>query len=207
MHPQVERNKSILQKYIPESTVFTVAMWVHQYDFKLKIKKSRSTKLGDYRHPIAGQNHQITINHDLNKYAFLITLIHEVAHLTCWLKFKNSVKPHGDEWKKEYHLLIDPFIKAAVFPEDITHALIKHFKNPKASSCTDVHLYSVLKKYDTRNSNHLFVKDLPNSALFETKEGRVFKRGEKVRTRYKCVEQSTGRVYLFSPLADVLLKN
>ena len=61
-----------------------------------KVKKSRSSKYGDYRPPLKGSNHLITINYDMNKYAFLITLVHEIAHLTNWNKHKDKVKPHGD---------------------------------------------------------------------------------------------------------------
>lgn len=204
MHPQIERNRSILQKYIPEQTVDTVALWIHKYDFKLKIKKSRTTKLGDYRHPVNGLNHQITINNDLNKYSFLITLVHEVAHLTCWLKYKNNVAPHGSEWKIEYSQLIHPFIHTNVFPEDITKALVKHFNNPKATSCSDVHLHTILKKYDKRNKEVVFVKDIAPGVKFKTNEGRVFVKGERIRTRYKCLEERTGRIYLFNPVAEII---
>src|SRR5579863_8574196 len=97
---QLYRNKSILSKYIPESAVATIADWVYVYDFKLKIKRSRSTKYGDYRPPVKGQNHQITINHDLYKYAFLNTLVHEIAHLSAWKKYGDTIQSHGKEWKQ-----------------------------------------------------------------------------------------------------------
>ena len=78
---QYRRNADILVKYIPEAAVPTIAEWIIHYDFKLKIKKERNSRLGDYTPPREGLNHLITINHNLNKYAFLITLVHEVAHL------------------------------------------------------------------------------------------------------------------------------
>jgi hypothetical protein len=40
-------------------------------------------------------------------------------------------------------------------------------------------------------------------ALFKLKNGRVFRRDEKLRKRYKCTEIKTKRVYLFSPIAEV----
>jgi hypothetical protein len=42
-------------------------------------------------------------------------------------------------------------------------------------------------------------------ALFKLKNGRVFRKEEKLRKRYKCTEIKTRRVYLFSPIAEVEL--
>ena len=140
---QLERNQSILQKYIPEKAVPTVAEWIYKFDFKLKIKKSRATKLGDYRPPVKGQNHLITINHDMNKYAFLITLIHEIAHLSNWNKHKDSVKTHCDEWKFHYKILMQSLLNPEIFPADIIIALRKYMNNPAASSCSDTNLLRI----------------------------------------------------------------
>src|SRR5436190_19075441 len=120
---QLERNQNILNKYIPEKAVPVIAEWVYRFDFKLRIKKSRSSKYGDYRPPAKGQNHLITINYDMNKYAFLITLVHEIAHLTCWNRYQEKVSPHGAEWKQEYKILMQSFLSADYFPEDIIAAL------------------------------------------------------------------------------------
>ena len=107
---QLERNQSILHKYIPEKAVPQISEWIYKFDFKLKIKKSRSSKYGDYRPPFKGENHLITINYDMNKYAFLITLVHEIAHLSTYNKHKDNVKPHGEEWKLHYKLLMQQFL-------------------------------------------------------------------------------------------------
>ena len=39
--------------------------------------------------------------------------------------------------------------------------------------------------------------------MFKLKDGRIFRKEEKLRKRYKCVEVSSRRVYLFSPVAEV----
>ncbi len=199
---QLERNKNVLKKYIPEAAVDIVADWVYTFDFKLKIKKSRASKYGDYRHPFNGLNHQITINYDLNKYAFLITLIHEIAHLTTYLHFKNKVKPHGGEWKLEYKKLMRPFMNESVFPADIIQALEIAMQNPAASGCSDAELLRALRKYDLGKKS-LHLEDIPANALFSIRDGRQFIKGERVRTRYKCMENNTNRIYLFNPLSEV----
>lgn len=203
-NPQLERNKSILAKYLPDNTVDVITEWIYLYDFKLKIKKSRQSKYGDYRPPVKGMNHQITINHDMNKYAFLITLVHEVAHLTNWNKNKNRVKPHGEEWKDEFKILMQPFIRDDVFPADILSALTRYMRDPAASSCSDPHLMRILKKYDVR-VNTILLEEIPVNTVFMFGENRYFVKGEKMRTRFKCKELKTNREYLFSPLAEVLL--
>jgi hypothetical protein len=201
MTQQLERNQSILKKYIPEEAVPIVAEWIFKFDFKLKIKKSRSTKFGDYRPPIKGNNHQITINHDMNRYAFLITLIHEVAHLHNFNKHKTSVKPHGEEWKNCYKLLMRDFLKTEIFPPDVIHALNKYMNNPAASSCSDLDLLRILKKYDDRQGS-ILLEDLPEGVIFVYNE-RQFVKGEKIRKRFKCPEHGTKKVYLFNPLTEV----
>ena len=76
-----EQYTQVLIKYIPETSVPLIVNWIIEYGVHLKITKDRSTKLGDFR-PTLGVNrgHRITVNYNLNKYAFLITLVHEIAH-------------------------------------------------------------------------------------------------------------------------------
>lgn len=203
---QLARNHSVLEKYLPEQAVPIIAQWIYKYDFKLKIKKSRSSKYGDYRPPIKGQNHLITINHDLNKYAFLITLVHEIAHLTNFNKHKDTVAPHGEEWKLEFKILMNFFLHEHIFPEDVFKALKKYMSNPAASSCSDTNLLRVLKKYDERDKTVL-LEELAHGTTFMYGSERIFIKGEQVRKRFQCKEIRTKRMYLFNPLTEVLPVN
>lgn len=201
---QVDRNQSILHKYIPEKAVPVISEWIFKFDFKLRIKKSRSTKYGDYRPPIKGENHLITINYDMNKYAFLITLVHEIAHLSNYNKNKDKVKPHGEEWKMHYKVLMQEFLIPDIFPEDVITALKKYMTNPAASSCSDINLLRILKKYDIRQHTVL-LEEVPEGGIFEYAKNRRFIKGEQVRKRFKCKELASNRTYLFNPLTDVLI--
>lgn len=201
---QLERNQSILHKYIPEKAVPVIAEWIYKFDFKLKIKKSRASKYGDYRPPVKGENHQITINHDMNKYAFLITLVHEVAHLTNWNRHRDSVKPHGEEWKLHYKMLMQQFLNPDIFPADVIMALRKYMSNPAASSCSDTNLLRVLKRYDIRQAT-ILLEDVKEGSTFSYNGDRYFIKGGQVRKRFKCREVSTNRMYLFNPLTEVLV--
>lgn len=204
MNHQLDRNQSILHKYIPEKAVPTIAEWIYKFDFKLKIKKSRTSKYGDYRPPIKGENHLITINYDMNKYAFLITLIHEIAHLSNWNKHQDKVKPHGEEWKMHYKLLMQQFLTPDIFPIDIINALRKYINNPAASSCSDINLLRVLKKYDEQKTTVL-LEDIPNGSRFSYNSTRIFIKEERIRKRFKCKELKTGKLYLFNPLTEVVI--
>ncbi len=199
---QVERNKAILKKYIPEAAVNTIAEWIYVFDFKLKIKKSRSSVYGDYRPPIKGHNHQITVNHDLNPYAFLTTLIHEIAHLSTWKKYGNNVQSHGAEWKREYRALLMPFLDETVFPEDIIYALKNYLADPSASMCSDARLFKALNKYNNKATELILLEDIPINTHFLS-DDETFVKLKKLRTRYLCTKVNTKQEYLFHGLAQV----
>jgi len=203
--------RQILSKYIPVKSIDLIVDWIIKYNVHLKISKSRTTKLGDYHPPFDKHGHRISINHDLNKYAFLITLVHEIAHLINWEKYKNKVKPHGEEWKNEYQSLMKNFTGSNIFPPDILGAINNHMANPFASSCTDIRLMRILRRYDPsasiRTGAEIFtcLEEIPQAAVFKIKNGRTFYKGEKLRKRYKCKDMNNHRIYLFSPLAEVKL--
>ena len=195
-------DRQIISQYVPDQTVDRILNWIEQYNFRMRIKRKRNSKLGDYRPPFNGNGHFITINHDLNKYAFLITLVHEIAHLTNWDKHKNSVKPHGAEWKKDFKDLMRPLLQEKIFPDDIHHAIDRYMENPAASSCSDLHLMRVLKRYDEKSTS-VHLEDLPHRAIFKIHNGQVFQKGEKQRTRFKCVDIESRHTYFVSALMEV----
>lgn len=199
--------KDILAKYIPAKSLNTVYSWIVEFKVSLVINKSRSTKLGDYRSPYMGKGHRITVNHDLNQYSFLITLVHEIAHLTAWEKFKNRVPPHGKEWKKEFQVLLSPFLNNEVFPDDVLSALTSYIQNPAAASCTDSNLLRTLRRYDAPDSLQTIfhVEDLPEGAVFYLKNGMGFKKGVRLRKRFQCTEIKTKKTYLVNPLAEAMI--
>lgn len=190
-----------LAKYLPPDAVAPMATMIVELKVHLRVSKERSSKLGDYRPPHDGKGHRISVNHNLNNYAFFITLVHELAHLVAWNRFQNSVDPHGKEWKAVFQSLMLPFLGKAIFPEDIEKALNRYLKNPAASSCSDPHLYKVLATYDDNPVIHL--DDIPVGAKFGLNNGMIFIKGEKQRTRYRCKEIHNGRTYLVSGIAVV----
>ena len=97
------------------------------------------------------------------------------------------------------------FLDTNHFPTDILLALQKHLLNPAASSCSDAHLLRVLKRYDDNKEQKTFIEALAPKSIFKYNGDRLFERGERIRTRYRCREIATGAVYLFHALAEVEL--
>lgn len=195
--------KQILGKYIPEQAVDPVFELIKNFGVHLKIVDERVTRHGDYRR-LPNGGHQITVNTNLNSYRFLITLIHEIAHLVAFVKFGNRIKPHGKEWKYTFQNLMLPFIRPEIFPKQLLPVIANHFKNPKASSDTDAKLSLALKQFDPPNDKN-YIFEIPRGSLFKLYNGKVFKKGERRIKRYECVETATGKVYLFQPNAEVEL--
>jgi hypothetical protein len=194
---------AILSKYIPAEAAPVIARWIDYFQCDFKVSRNRNTKYGDYRPPYGGQGHRISVNYDLNPYAFLVTTVHEFAHLLTWNEYKQKAKPHGQEWKSNFKKMMNPFFEKEVFPGDVRRAIVSYLQNPSASSCTDLNLFRVLRAYDVKKSNAVAVEKVPMNTLFSMKNGRVFRKEALIRKRYKCTEIKTGRVYLFNPIAEV----
>jgi SprT protein len=197
----VEKEK-ILAKYIPLEAAPIVAKWIDYFKCDFKVSRGRNTKFGDYRPPFKGENHRISVNYNLNAYAFLVTTVHEFAHLQTWNEHQGRVKPHGLEWKVNFRKMMRPFFEKEVFPPDLKLAINAYLENPAASSCSDLNLFRALKRYDA-GSGGVSVESLPMKTVFILKDGRTFRKEELVRKRFKCLEIATKRMYLFSPLAEV----
>lgn len=195
----------ILEKYLPAEAAPLIGRWIDYFVCEFKVSRNRGTKFGDYRPPHGGKGHRISVNYDLNQYAFLVTTVHEFAHLHTWNEHKHKAKPHGAEWKANFKRMMQPFFEKDIFPAEIKHAIVSYLNNPAASSCSDLNLYRSLRNYDTHKPTAITVEKLSQNAIFKLKDGRVFMMEERLRKRYRCVEVSSKRVYLFSPVAEVEL--
>lgn len=196
---------STLQTYLPPGTYDAVLQYLQQHKVHLTVARERKSILGDYRHRYGDKAHRISVNGNLNTYAFLITLLHELAHLLAFEKYGNRIPAHGREWKQVFAHLLASFIQQNVFPDDIRSALLQSLHDPAASSCADDRLLRTLRNHDPVASKLVFVEALPSGARFRTSDGRIFTKGVKLRKRFKCEEPSTGRMYLFSPVYEVEL--
>ncbi len=191
------------EQFFPENVVhYCYDLWVaHRFTFK--ITRERITKLGDYRFDPDHQLHAISVNNNLNQYAFLITYLHEVAHLLTYHQLGKKAVPHGKEWKENFRLLLLPVMNDLVFPEDILVPLRRYMIDPKASSHSDQNLASALSTYNSDAPGTLLSQvDIGSRFIFRE---RVFEKEQVKRTRVLCKEVISGRKYSISKIARVLL--
>lgn len=205
--------RQILPKYLPAPAVEGISGWLEEKRVKLVITRNRVSKSGDYRPPKQSAPARIGINHSLNPYEFLITLVHEMAHHAAWIDEQEKVKgiflrkrskyrPHGKEWKSCFRQMMKPYLDPGIFPSDVLFYLDQFLENPKAATAADHELRFILKKYDTPDGSE-FVEDLPYDTVFRMPGGNFFRKKEKLRKRYRCIRLDNDQVYLFSPAAQV----
>lgn len=194
---------SQLEKYLPQGFSLLIAELFIPVPVKFKIVNPRNTKLGDYRPAHNGLPHRITINGNLNPYSFLITTIHEFAHLQAHVKYGRNIQPHGNEWKKTYRELLTPIIHSNLLPKDIEFALMNSLVNTKASSCSDIGLSRILRNYDKQNDDFVLLEQLPINSKFNL-QGKLFIKGPLRRKRFICEELQTKKKYLIYAIAEVI---
>ena len=201
--PKTEAPLDAIKKYIPEKSAQLVLDYLNLHKVHLTITRDRKSVLGDYRHATTYNTHRISVNGTLNKYSFLITLIHELAHLLTFMQYKNRVDPHGKEWKRIYGIILKDFLHPEIFPPDLLFFLNESLHDLPASSCSDEKLMRVLKNYDLNGNGLVMVEQIVEGKIFDAGKGKLFKKGKKLRKRYQCIELETGKLYLFSPIYEV----
>lgn len=198
----IEKELDVIRQYVPQNAAEGVLHYLHLYKIHLIIRRERKSILGDYRPAHKGKPHTISVNGNLNSYHFLITFIHEVAHLVTYIAHGRKALPHGSEWKSTYSKLLYEFIQKKIFPLDIEMALFASINNPSASTCSEPHLYRILRQHDTDKPT-VMVEKLPVGSLFRTDNGQLFRIETKKRTRYECLEINTNKRFLFPGIYEV----
>lgn len=193
----MNKNLKLIEQFLPANTAEYVLGLLKKYPVKFKIVKPRKTKLGDFKASSQTGNCQITINNNLEPLNFLITTLHEIAHLYNWKEYGRSIAPHGKEWKQQYISLFQPILNPKVLSEKELSILKQHLSNPKASSSADTSLSNYFKK-----PNSTYVNDLQIGDLFKL-NGKTFSIDKKLRTRFLCTEVKSQRKYYVNGLATV----
>ena len=214
MNVQLESSVRLLpdyetvRKHLPPRAWKYVLDLLQEHPVLVRVVPHRATKLGDYRPPRLGECwHRITVNEDLNLYAFLVTLLHELAHLRVTAIHATGTKkhkPHGVEWKKEFAAVVGPVIEESMVPRDLCVALAATLQRPRAATCSDRLLTLALSQYDHGVDQCLYVEQLEVGACFQLQNGRQFILGDRVRSRYRCIELASGIEFRIHYLARVL---
>ena len=170
---------------------------------EVRVVRARRSKLGDHRGPAPGRSrHRITVNDDLNPFAFLTTLLHEIAHAVTWerhergrRRFARRVLPHGPQWKGEFGRILEPVVGDGLLPGDVARALADYLRNPRAATCSDRGLVVALSRYDVPDPVRVRVEEVPQGTAFRIDGGRTFLRGPKLRSRFRCYDARSGAEY------------
>ncbi len=191
----------LLEKHIPLAAVsYCFKLWVDR-PFEFKLRNKRLSKVGDFTcHQ--GKSPRITINSDSHPYLFLLTYVHEVAHLVVHQECGWKVAAHGVEWKETFRQLMAPLMKEEIFPHPLFNALKKHLLSPKASSFSDSILTHALRQYDDTLKTTTLLSDIPEGSTF-CFHGKWFKKGSLKRTRVVCRELKTKGNYLVPVDAEI----
>jgi len=199
--PATSAPAEIVRPYLPSTAVDHVARLLEGLAVDLRVVRPRRTKLGDHRPPPTPlRPHRITVNADLNPYAFLTTLLHEVAHAATWERHRGGflrrrLRPHGPEWKQEFSTVLAPVVEAGVFPDDVAAAVARSLVNPAAATCSDRDLLLALARYDQPHEGRVRVEELAEGTWFRIDGRHAFRAGRLVRTRRQCFAAGSGREY------------
>ncbi len=192
-----------LKEFLPGGSYAGVVSLLKGHPLKITIKKKRTTKLGDYRPPVNNRFHHITVNGDLNRYSFLLTLLHEIAHLINWINHGRKVPPHGREWKQTFSEIALPFINNGIFPSELVQSLRIYFRNPPASIFSNPDVSRMLSSYDN-NGDAVLLETLPRESLFRINNGKTFRKLGKIRKNYRCYCLDNRKYYTVKPTAIVI---
>ena len=190
--------------HLPASAVaYCVSLHQH-YPFEFRLSRPRKTRLGDFRALPDGTTH-ITVNADLNPYAFLITLVHEIAHCAVYRTHKRRGKPHGRTWQTTFQRLMAPLLTDAVFPPDVLGPLRTYLVCPAATTSAQPALMQALRQHNSAPMtptapNQRVLRQLAEGQAFRFQK-KTYTRGKLRRTRVVCKEEQSGRSYAI--LADV----
>ncbi|MEM9672946.1 MAG: SprT-like domain-containing protein [Cyclobacteriaceae bacterium] len=195
---------SPFHNFVPKAAEdYCVSLW-RQYGFRLKVSKHRRSKWGDYRYRRSAngtERHQISVNRTLPAEAFLLTYLHEVAHLMAFQQHGFHIRPHGAEWKSCFRQLLQPVLTQLMVSEEVQLPLQRYAQNPKATVHADAALLRALLRDKPMDGN------IPLSLVAEQKEfvfqGKKFLKEKVRRTRALCREVASGKRYTIALSAYV----
>ncbi|HNQ12986.1 MAG TPA: hypothetical protein PKH65_03395 [Bacteroidia bacterium] len=195
--------KKVLHHFIPQKSITRCINLLVYYNVEFVVAPSRSSKYGDSSNDSELKKYKITVNEDLNRYSFLITLIHEIAHISTWKKYPRVAHPHGLHWKKEYRRHMKYFLGENIFPKPLVHALAHFIEDPSSTSCNNFNLHKVLMAYDKPKRGWYYLERLQYNSKFKINTGRIFIKRKVLKKNIECREFFTKDIYLLSRLMMV----
>lgn len=198
----------VFEQFLPPPAVAYARQLWEQHQFQFRISKPRRTRLGDFKALPDGTLH-ITVNADLNPYAFLLTYVHEVAHAVVYrqtqaAKRRSKPKPHGSQWQMMFQQLMQPLLTKTIYPPEILDPLRDYMRQPAATSYAHPALMNALRQADPKPTGHILLHNVPEGQPF-TFAKKTFVRGTFRRTRIVCKEVESGKSYTILAHALVIV--
>lgn len=200
----------VFDQYLPATAATYGRQLWQQHQFQFRVSKPRRSRLGDFKALPGGTLH-ITVNADLNPYAFLLTYVHEVAHAvvhrqTQAARRRVRPKPHGPQWQLAFQQLMQPLLTEAVYPLAILEPLRDYLRQPAATSFANPALTNALRQADQKPAGQILLQDVPEGQAFLFAK-KTFVRGTFRRTRIVCKEVGSGRSYTILAHALVMMND
>ena len=190
---------AILSNHVPENAIhYCYDLW-QKTPFHFRLANDRKTKLGDFKVNLKTDDFTISVNKSLHPYLFLITYVHEVAHLRTYLSYGKKVSPHGQRWQESFSATIKPLISDLIFPTSLIPLLEKHFEKPKATFYADVRLSKALLHYQNP-SKGIKVDELNPGDEFLW-NGQKYEFLKRRRTRALC--KSNDKLYTLPLMLNI----
>lgn len=206
-----ERYRRILANHLPAGAVDWVYDYLNLHKVHFHITQERRSKLGDYRWPqsAGGRDHpfhEISVNGDLGPYRFLWVFLHEAAHLETHLRHGHSVQPHGHEWQGEYCRLLREHL--AFFPGEVQPLVARFARRVPMERAVGRQAEEALRRFEpgyTAEAAPLTLDRLQPGVRFRlrSKPALLFEAQERRRTRWLCLELTSGRQYTVNGAAEV----
>lgn len=193
--------QEILQRHLPQAAVAPFLDYWERNKLNLHICRERTSKLGDYLLPTPQHpQHAISVNGTLNRYHFLLVLLHEMGHLDTFVRYGRSVQPHGHEWQEAFARLIREYLDYGCFPDEVAALLNRYAAKIPLNRTLKEQIDDLLAHYD-RNYNpddSLKLDNLLPGDRFVLKNGkeRVFEVVEHRRSRWVCRVIPDGGLFL-----------
>jgi SprT protein len=193
-----------LRQLLPSGSQGKAASWLDVPGLGLKLYRRKSHRLGAYVYNRQGGD-WIMLNTVQHPYSLLITLAHEVAHMRVTRRHGRKARPHGAEWQEAFRELILEATTIPELPQDMLKALLLIARKPRSTHFSDPAISAILMLYETPGGTHAILDNLPAGSRFSLPNGKIYIKGEKNRTRYRCTLSGTNRVFLVGGAVPVRL--
>lgn len=187
----------------PKQIEFVLPYFIER-KLKMHIKTEKNSYKGLCRMPLnASDYYKITVCRTDNEDLFFLVFLHEVAHMEVNIKYGRKVLAHGMEWSNTFRALIIQSIKNSCFNDYSAKVLTDFLSKGVLITTAKMHKIEALIENNS-NPDIIRVLQVPENALFILQGGKIFKKCERIKTRYRCIDVKTGKAYRVHPNAPVL---